>query len=54
MTGNAICIGNAILGSQYLVPVTYANLYVQTLRYQGVFEAGPCLVSILNSLNIEA
>jgi hypothetical protein len=52
MTGTAIIIGNSIVGGQIEVAVLSANLATRVSRGNGVFEAGNCLLSLLNSLNV--
>jgi len=52
MTGTAILIGNSIIGNQMRVAVLSANLATRVARGNGIFEAGSCLLSTLNSLNV--
>jgi hypothetical protein len=52
MTGTAIIIANITIGNQIGVAVLSANLATRVANGNGIFEAGSCLLSTLNSLNV--
>ncbi len=52
MSGTAIIIGNSVIGNQVGVAVLSANLATRVANGNGIFEAGSCLLSLLNALNV--
>lgn len=52
MTGTAISIENSVVGGQAEVAILSANLATRVANGNGVFEAGSCLLSLLNALNV--